>query len=1181
MKKFYFVFLLLLISLLLSAQTTVNFDDAGSWIKDPNVAFTSYGAHAYQGPGIYFQGSNVLRETTALQDGYPGFLGTYAFRVRNVADANITITVASGGVADFSFKVRRWDGDPIPNYTVEYSTNGTDWASLAGIDGNLLQTSNWYTYSATINSTATNIMIRIKNTGTTERIMVDDFTWTSATSGQPTLTVTAPANNFEVNEPQVNIEFSTSNFVLGTNGKLEIVLNGGVPIYTTVSPYTLTGLVQGNNIIQMQLVDMSNQPLDPAVTVVRNVNYVIVSTEPELVINSPSNGATIYSQDVNISFTVNNFELGTDGKIAYQVDGGNFSYHQTSSPITLTGLSYANHTVFMRLVDMSNNQLSPDVNATINFTCAEPAPGGMEPFDNCNATATYADGSFVGNNGITWNYFQSRNEGDYPINGKGLMLRRGSDSKLESEPISGGIGSFQVKMRKAFTGATPRLLELYINGNLIATSEEFGAFSGEDPTIYTFSVDNINIPGDFVMMIKPVSTSTTNRQITIDDISWTGYLGSDPYISITSPVNGATLNTSNVNVVFNVMNFVLGTDGKVKYQVNGGTENFVTSSPISLSNLADGNYTVNLELVDMSNQPLNPAVTANVTFIINTAGPAITSIYDIQYTTNPNGNSPLADQNVTTKGVVSAVYGDKFWLQDGGGAWNSIYVYYTVTPGPQMGDSVLVSGKVIEYFNLTEISPVTSMTVINSGNTIANPTVLATGSVSQEAYESTLVRVTGVCTNPNAGYGMFILNDGTGDILVDDILFAYSPVTNHSYTVTGILYYSYGEWKILPRNAGDVIDNGVSNSPILTVTSPANGATVYDDNLTVNFTVTNFVLGTDGKVAWALDGGANSYVTSSPIIITGLTEGAHSLRLELVDMSNNPLSSPVFVIINFNVNLSGPTYTNIYDIQYTTNANGNSPLNGQSVWIRGVVSANFNGTPYGKGYYVQQGGGEWNSIYIYDLVNSPAIGDSVVVAGTVNENFSMTEIKNVTYFAVVAPDGIVAAPVVVPTGQAGAEKYEACLVKVVNATCVQANMSYGQWKVNDGSGDLLCKDNGAFAFDEQLNAVYNITGVMHYSYGAFTLNYRRESDIAVISNVENSVFEKMSIYPNPVNDNLYINLSNGIDKVSVMDISGKIIKEHSVNAENFTIDFSRLSSGMYFVKISKNSDSAIVKVIKE
>src|SRR5690606_31063919 len=50
-------------------------------------------------------------------------------------------------------------------------------------------------------------------------------------------------------------------------------------------------------------------------------------------------------------------------------------------------------------------------------------PCGNEDFETTDISDNYGNGSFT-NNEITWTYGHSRNEGDYPINGKGLMLRR-------------------------------------------------------------------------------------------------------------------------------------------------------------------------------------------------------------------------------------------------------------------------------------------------------------------------------------------------------------------------------------------------------------------------------------------------------------------------------------------------------------------------------------------------------------------------------------------------------------------------------------------------------------------------------------------------------------------------------------------------------------------------------------
>lgn len=168
-------------------QTTINLDTPGNWTLAGSA--TSYAAHSYTESGVTIQGTEVIQNTTTAQDGFPGALGTFSMRLRNTTAGKALITISTGGLADFSIKVRRWDNNPMPNYTVKYTVDGgTNWTSLTSIDGTLLTTSDWFTYSSgTINNVASNIQIEIANTGTTERIMIDDFVWTGYSGGNPTV----------------------------------------------------------------------------------------------------------------------------------------------------------------------------------------------------------------------------------------------------------------------------------------------------------------------------------------------------------------------------------------------------------------------------------------------------------------------------------------------------------------------------------------------------------------------------------------------------------------------------------------------------------------------------------------------------------------------------------------------------------------------------------------------------------------------------------------------------------------------------------------------------------------------------------------------------------------------------------------------------------------------------------
>jgi len=190
-------------------------------------------------------------------------------------------------------------------------------------------------------------------------------------------------------------------------------------------------------------------------------------------------------------------------------------------------------------------------------------------------------------------------------------------------------------------------------------------------------------------------------------------------------------------------------------------------------------------------------------------GPGIVPIHDIQYTEDPSGDSLYVGQTVTTRGVVTAFFYDgrhrRFFIQDGTGPWSGLFLY---EPDGflNVGDVVEVTGEVSEYYGLTEIA-FGEATVLSSGNPLPDPAVLPTGEVSQEQWESVLVRVENVTvTDPDLGYGEWRVDDGSGGVRVDDLgAYSYSPSEGDLLDfVQGPLYYAYGNFKIEPRDDGDI-----------------------------------------------------------------------------------------------------------------------------------------------------------------------------------------------------------------------------------------------------------------------------------------------------------------------------------------------------------------------------------------
>ena len=190
--------------------------------------------------------------------------------------------------------------------------------------------------------------------------------------------------------------------------------------------------------------------------------------------------------------------------------------------------------------------------------------------------------------------------------------------------------------------------------------------------------------------------------------------------------------------------------------------------------------------------------------------PETLTIYEIQGQTT---SSPYKDSSVVTHGIVTGVFDYNFFIEEQpGGAWHGIYVYGSSTT-PSRGDSVRVAGVVTEYFGMTELTGAV-IDILANDVSIPGPTVLPTGSVSIEEYESVFVTVDATCTDDSLGYGEWELDDGSGPIIIDDMGVSFIPDLGEIYTVSGPVYFYY-DFKIEPRDSNDIIvGGGISETSI-------------------------------------------------------------------------------------------------------------------------------------------------------------------------------------------------------------------------------------------------------------------------------------------------------------------------------------------------------------------------------
>lgn len=114
------------------------------------------------------------------------------------------------------------------------------------------------------------------------------------------------------------------------------------------------------------------------------------------------------------------------------------------------------------------------------------------------------------------------------------------------------------------------------------------------------------------------------------------------------------------------------------------------------------------------------------------------TINQIQNTTTPPFDSPYMGQLVETSGIVTATQFNGYYIQDGNGAYNGVFVLDYVND-PTIGDNITITGTVDEYFNYTTIENPSAYTVNSSGNTLPAAITLTTLAVNDEQDRKSVV----------------------------------------------------------------------------------------------------------------------------------------------------------------------------------------------------------------------------------------------------------------------------------------------------------------------------------------------------------------------------------------------------------------------------------------------------------
>jgi len=232
------------------------------------------------------------------------------------------------------------------------------------------------------------------------------------------------------------------------------------------------------------------------------------------------------------------------------------------------------------------------------------------------------------------------------------------------------------------------------------------------------------------------------------------------------------------------------------------------------------------------------------------------TIMDVQYSPFGSGFSGYNNYVVTVSGIVStdttdiegdgANIGPQVYLQDGSSQWSGIQIFGVDADNVRRGDKISVTGLVNESFGITRIGTLDNgvqITPNGTGLELPLPLIISTSDIGTsagntlpaESYEGVLVKIENVTilddnadgdTGPDQGSGgsrnfgeIFItdtsnvqmrleLQDGTHEYNnYWDVSQENSGIrieTGNTFeSITGILFYSFSNYKLVPRKNDD------------------------------------------------------------------------------------------------------------------------------------------------------------------------------------------------------------------------------------------------------------------------------------------------------------------------------------------------------------------------------------------
>lgn len=677
----------------------------------------------------------------------------------------------------------------------------------------------------------------------------------------PSVTITSPADGAIFSTGSVNVGFTATDTNLNT---VECSLDGAA-FSACTSPLALTGLSEAAHTVVVRATDLAGNVGSDTVP------FTVEGLPPVVTITSPTAGQHVASTSVTVNFTATDSDMQ---QVRCSIDGGNFM--NCTSPRTYNGLAQGSHTVVVRAIDKSGLETTASVSFVVDtiapvVSITSPTAGQQLTTDSANVTFSATDSNALT---VTCN-----------VDGAGFSpcasplalsgLTQGSHTVVvrATDPAGNSVDAsrtfFVDSIAPSVAISSPTDGQIFTSGNIPISftandanlqSVECRADAGvwaACVTGYTF----INLAaGTRMVQVRATdlvgNVASASVSVTIDL--------ADPMVTFSSPAAGAHIANTSASVVFSATDASLAS---VECEVDGGGFNACTS-PLNLTGLSQGPHTVSVRATDTAAR----TTTASRSFTVDTVAPAvlISSPSDGAYfgTSSVPVSFSAIDANLAT--VTCSLDGGSFiactsprnytGLLDGA---------HTVTV--RAVDEAGNSAEAPIHFNVDTTDPAVAVSSPTQNQHLASANV----NVAFTATDSSLASVE--CNVDGAGF-----NPCTSPL-------ALTGLAQGPHTVVVRATDAVGRTTSVTRDF--VVD---TQTPTVSISSPANGAVFSSSTVPVSFSVTDANL---ASVTCSLDGGAFSACTS-PRNYTSLSDANHTVTVRAADQAGNSADASVSFIVD-------------------------------------------------------------------------------------------------------------------------------------------------------------------------------------------------------------------------------------------------------------------------------------------